>query len=60
MSKTVAHVACQCKNDFQDSTYGKGVRVANLTEKGTGDSSVRIVRCTVCSTEHRVNVSKLK
>ena len=32
---------CDCESDFQDSKYGKGQRVCNLTMKNQ-------VRCTVC------------
>jgi hypothetical protein len=31
---------CTCKSEFQDATYGKGMRVKN---NGRG-----LVRCTVC------------
>lgn len=33
-------ISCTCKHDFQDKTYGKGNRVANMTRNG--------YRCTVC------------
>lgn len=33
---------CTCKSEFQDSLYGKGMRVFNRTEDGKGG------RCTVC------------
>ena len=32
---------CDCKNDFQDKTYGTGNRVHNQTKAGA-------YRCTVC------------
>lgn len=35
---------CTCKHEFQDSKYGKGMRVH--TKKGNGDYV-----CTVCSTK---------
>lgn len=52
MSGTVK-VKCTCENAFQDKTYGKGVRVANKTQK---DSA----RCTVCGREHSVNREERK
>lgn len=47
-------VLCNCKHEFQDSKYGKQVRIAtpsnrtydNLTKK------VREVSCTVCGKVH--------
>jgi len=35
--------ACKCQNEFQDSTYGKGMRVHSKTLKG--------FRCSVCGHE---------
>lgn len=35
--------ACTCKHLYQDSQYGQGKRVKNLTVKTKG------ARCTVCS-----------
>lgn len=35
---------CKCEHAFQDSRYGKGMRVFNLSQKSSR------VRCTVCST----------
>lgn len=58
--KTIAHVLCTCQHEYQDKKYGMGVRVANLTQKGTGSVDKRILRCTVCSREHTVSVSVLK
>lgn len=40
---------CNCKNDFQDSKYGKGYRVFNKTNKLKGSEHVH--RCTVCNKE---------
>ena len=37
-------VKCNCRNDFQDEKYGKGMRVNNKTKKD-GEC-----RCTACST----------
>lgn len=45
--------ACTCKSDFQDKTYGKGVRVFNTTEKES-------IRCTVCGREERTISNKQK
>lgn len=52
-----AKVPCKCTNDYQDRVYGRGVRIANATQKGD-DASVD-VRCTVCSTLHRVSKSRV-
>ena len=41
--KNVVIKKCNCKHDFQDETYGKQMRIWNLTQKG--------VRCTVCKNE---------
>ena len=58
--KTIARVRCLCKHEQQDRMYGEQVRVANLTQKGTGNVATRIVRCTVCSKEHTVSSGALK
>jgi hypothetical protein len=52
-NKTTARVLCKCASDFQDKTYGKGVRVANRTAKNYGESSD--ARCTVCGAVHQVS-----
>lgn len=59
-NKTVARVKCTCSHEFQDKAYGDKVRVANLTQKGSGNVATRIVRCTVCSKEHTVSSGSLK
>ncbi len=42
---------CSCQNEFQDSKYGKQIRVMNLTKKRfTQDKGY--YRCTVCTREH--------
>jgi len=33
---------CKCKHEFQDSVYGKGLRLHTVAKDGTH-------RCTVCS-----------
>lgn len=40
--KGTSRLACTCKHDFQDSVYGKGIRLHNVTKLGK-------FRCTVCS-----------
>lgn len=35
---------CTCKHEFQDSMYGKGIRLFN----SCGDSKITGYRCTVC------------
>lgn len=52
-----AKVPCKCNHEYQDRAYGKGVRVANATQKG--DATSVDVRCTVCSTLHRVSKSRI-
>lgn len=43
-------VSCSCTHKYQDDTYGKGRRLANLTIKGS--------RCTVCGFNHIQKVDK--
>lgn len=39
---------CTCENEFQDKTYGKGMRVHNPGGKsGTKDSNLKMI-CTCC------------
>lgn len=45
-------IKCTCKHEFQDKTYGSGVRVATPTVKVSADKSNRDVRCTVCGKIH--------
>lgn len=48
---------CNCKNEFQDKTYGKGMRLMNSIgpdDKPTG------YRCTVCGREYRNSDVKKK
>lgn len=45
---------CTCSHQFQDSTYGKGVRVCTPTVKVSADKVNRDVRCTVCGKLHTV------
>lgn len=40
---------CSCKNKYQDSKYGVGNRVTNLTNKTAGSKTIS--RCTVCNKE---------
>ena len=43
---------CSCKHEFQDKTYGKGMRVHNsFKPKETGRAHYR---CTVCRHEQEV------
>lgn len=37
---------CNCKHEFQDETYGKGMRLHNVSQK-KGDKTLR-KKCTVC------------
>lgn len=38
-------IECTCKNEYQDKTYGKGMRVHNFA------TSQGVWRCTVCEKE---------
>lgn len=49
---------CNCKSEFQDSLYGKNVRVFNST--GKADGKVSGYRCTVCGREIRMGETKKK
>ncbi len=40
---------CNCEYKWQDKMYGKGMRVMNLTDKGSGNN---VYRCTVCDKEN--------
>lgn len=40
---------CNCKNEYQDETYGEGMRVHN--SKGGRDGAG--FRCTVCGSERQ-------
>lgn len=44
MAQTQVH-PCKCKNDYQDSVYGSGMRLWNYGEKIGGNGGWR---CTVC------------
>lgn len=57
-----AIVECKCVNEFQDSLYGKGKRVANATSKQDVNKAPMYVdvRCTVCSTTHRVKPNQVE
>ena len=52
--KNTVLIACTCKHEFQDQTYGKQKRIANVTAKG--DISNKEVRCTVCKSTQKVKV----
>jgi len=43
---------CHCKHLFQDTRYGKGRRVFNIT--GKSGTSYNTYRCTVCKAEKRI------
>ena len=60
-----AIIQCKCVSkepgdaaSVQDKLYGVGNRVANATVKG--DDKQIEVRCTVCSTNHRIPRSRNK
>lgn len=58
MKQGIAHIKCKCSHEYQDKTLGTGVRIANTTAKQ--DKDIAEVRCTVCKTTHRVNLSQVK
>ena len=43
-----------CRSEFQDKTYGKGMRVMNKCKLGTS------LRCTVCDKEKSVGTAGKK
>jgi len=47
-------VLCNCKHEFQDSKYGKQVRVATPINKSFDiiTQKLRLVCCTVCGKSH--------
>jgi len=55
MSKTTV-LRCKCTSEFQDITYGKGMRLHNITQDGKKAS------CTICegSAKNAKRVSKDK
>lgn len=42
---------CNCESSFQDTLYGKGMRLHNVSEFGKA-------RCTVCGREYNNNYKK--
>lgn len=48
MSASVKIKHCSCRHDFQDATYGEGMRVHN---KAGGNKKPLAWRCTVCGKE---------
>lgn len=40
---------CKCVHEFQDKTYGKGMRLFNLSEV----AKVKKAKCTVCGNEKK-------
>ena len=47
-------VKCKCVHEYQDKLYGKNIRVTTPTSRVYPDGSQE-VRCTVCSTIHKVS-----
>ncbi len=57
MAETAIVVKCACEHDFQDSKYGKSMRVYNeVSTKGTN----KAFRCTVCNKEIFHNIERTK
>lgn len=48
---------CTCNNTFQDTQYGKNMRLFNPIGKGNQDAGFR---CTVCNKEVRAGEAKKK
>lgn len=48
MKEGVRILKCTCEHEFQDSLYGKGMRVHNVTKDGSA-------ACTVCAPATRHN-----
>lgn len=48
MAERTELLKCTCQHEFQDATYGNGVRVHNVNAKGEAF-------CTVCSPSYRRN-----
>ena len=49
----MAIVVCDCRNEYQDSIYGKQHRVGNPVNRLQKDG-VYAVRCTVCGKVHNL------
>lgn len=47
---TTVFVRCSCQHEYQDKTYGPGIRVAN--KKGKSKGTATEYRCTVCGNTH--------
>jgi len=46
---------CNCQNEFQDNTYGKGMRLHSLGQsKGKKNGKAF---CTVCKSQKTINVN---
>ena len=44
---TTVILPCNCKSEFQDTRYGKGMRLFNISQK-KGEKSPK-KKCTVCN-----------
>lgn len=44
---------CQCKSEYQDHKYGKGIRVMNSLQKPAKPNAILGWRCTVCGLVHQ-------
>ena len=49
-------IQCNCKSEFQDEIYGKGMRLANIA----GKDKPSAYHCTVCGREYRIGEVKKK
>lgn len=56
MSKTLK-AACTCKHEFQDKTYGKGVRICTPVLNKNAHTQQQ-GRCTVCGKIHNIAVKE--
>jgi hypothetical protein len=51
-------IKCNCKHEYQDGVYGKGVRIATPCKPVNRKPTK--ARCTVCGTEQGVSEEKKK
>lgn len=53
--ETTKVLPCSCEHEFQDKTYGKGMRLHNVSQGGTKKGIVAY--CTVCSPRQPISKS---
>lgn len=45
---------CSCQHEYQDSVYGKKMRLMNRKKMASKDATPTY-KCTVCNTQHKGN-----